>query len=350
MSAHQGLHESLRVGFGGTGQPLTRDGLAAACDLLGVDAPTLWAVMQVETHGSGFLRDGRPVILFERHVFSRATSGQWDRGHPELSSSRPGGYFGGAREYRRLHDAAALDLESAVSACSWGLPQLMGFNFRAGGFATLAAMVAACMESEDAQVLAMARFIDRDNLGAALHQRDWSRFARAYNGPAYARNQYDTRLAARWAALVSGGVPDLDVRAGQMALARRGFEPGPIDGLLGRRTRSALAVAGYTEALIDASPVELLREVASEIWPSLAPMPVTAARDQGAESAADAPELIEIDTVFGPGDSAYIVPKDGGTLRVDVGALGSLAVRWVPDALFGIDEDDDAVARVGGGA
>lgn len=51
----------------------TAEGIALAAKRLGVDVPTVRAVAEVESNGVGFLPDGRPKILFERHIFSRLT-------------------------------------------------------------------------------------------------------------------------------------------------------------------------------------------------------------------------------------------------------------------------------------
>ena len=45
--------------------------IAAAAESLGITTAALRAVIDVECRGSGFLSDGQPVILFERHVFLR---------------------------------------------------------------------------------------------------------------------------------------------------------------------------------------------------------------------------------------------------------------------------------------
>jgi len=36
-------------------------------------------------------------------------------------------------------------------------------------------------------------------MAEALRKRNWAAFAKAYNGPGYAKNQYDTKLAASYA-------------------------------------------------------------------------------------------------------------------------------------------------------
>lgn len=226
------------------GAPLTRGGFETARARLGADPAALWAVVRVEARACGFLPDRRPVILFERHVFHRRTGGRHDSRAPDVSQPRPGGYgAGGAHQHSRLAAAAALDPLAALESASWGLGQVMGFNARLVGFTDVEAMVAAMRANEDAQLAAMAAFIVETGLDRALRSGDFAAFARGYNGPAYARNAYDTRLAAAHAGYASGRIapPDLDVRAAQMLLLYAGHAPGPIDGRFGPRTRAALA-------------------------------------------------------------------------------------------------------------
>src|SRR5215471_4442242 len=70
--------ESMPNPFRGVGQPIANAGFQSALDTIGVTAAELWAVIGVETSGSGFLADRRPTILFERHVFSQRTGGRFD--------------------------------------------------------------------------------------------------------------------------------------------------------------------------------------------------------------------------------------------------------------------------------
>lgn len=227
--------------FTGKASPLDNDGLQAALDTLGVRAAEFWAVLQVETSGSGFLQDRRPKILFERHVFSRLTHHQFDAQKPSISNPQPGGYGpDGAPQYDRLAQAIGLNRTAALQSASWGLGQVMGYNAEQVGFRDVEAMVQDMAATESAQVAAMARFIDSAGLSRALRSQDWARFAAGYNGPNYRINNYDTRLAAAHAALERGLLPDLDVRAGQTYLFYLGFDPHGIDGVMGRLTRSAM--------------------------------------------------------------------------------------------------------------
>jgi len=254
----------MALEFSGIGLALSRAGFDGVAGRLKVGAPELWAVLTVETRGCGFLPDKRPAILFERHVFHRQTDGRFDRQAPDISDPRAGGYRGGAREYDRLAKAIALDRQAALRSVSWGIGQVMGFNAAAAGFADVETMVRDMAESEDAQLRGMAEFIAHEKLDRPLSARDWKAFARGYNGPDYAKNQYDARLAAMHRRFADGPLPDLDLRAAQVYLTYRGFDPGPVDGVVGRRTRAALADFQAAQALpatgeIDAATLAKLR-------------------------------------------------------------------------------------------
>lgn len=227
------------MAFHGKGTPLDRDGLRQAEQLLGVTRAAIWAVLSVETRGFGYLADRRPQILFERHIFHRQTHGAHDAAHPDISNTQTGGYVGGAGEYGRLERAIALDREAALKSTAWGIAQIMGFNYAVAGYDSVSAMVEDMVVSENRQVMAMAGFIRGNNLATALVASDWAAFASGYNGRNYPQYQYDTRLAAAYARM-QVAPPDLDLRRAQTALLYLGFNPGPVDGRPGRRTRSAL--------------------------------------------------------------------------------------------------------------
>jgi hypothetical protein len=70
----------------------------------------------------------------------------------------------------------------------------MGFNHSLCGFGAVQAFVRAMTKSEGAQLYAMARFIVSNGLQSALKARDWSGFARGYNGKNFAKLGYHTKL------------------------------------------------------------------------------------------------------------------------------------------------------------
>lgn len=189
---------------------LSEADLQRAADRLGVELAAIKAVNTVESRGRGFLDDGRPVILYERHVAWRLLidSGteetEADRladRYPNLINKKRGGYAGGTAEWSRL--ASALQIlppEVAYGACSWGQFQIMGEHAATLGYASIDEFVTAMRTSEAAQLDAFCRFLEAEPaLLKALKARKWAAFAAGYNGPAYRENAYDARLAAAYA-------------------------------------------------------------------------------------------------------------------------------------------------------
>jgi hypothetical protein len=225
--------------FTGRSFAITAEGLASVARGLGVNQPEVWTVLAVETSGCGFLTDRRPPILYERHIFSRLTGGRFDDG--DISAPTPGGYGPpGPHQYDRLAQAIALDRQAALQSASWGLAQVMGMNYGMVGFADVETMVAAMCDAEDAQLAAFAAFLKSAKLDGALRNHDWTSLARSYNGPNYAQNNYDTKLGDQYNRLSAGPLPDINVRAAQLYLTFRGFNPGPVDGMAGARTMAAI--------------------------------------------------------------------------------------------------------------
>lgn len=187
---------------------LTHADYVRAAEALGCEVAAIQAVARVESSGGGFFPDGRPKILFEAHVFSRLTKGEFDTSHPHLSSRRWNRalYRGGIREYDRLEEAKKLAPVEALSSCSWGRFQIMGFNHKAAGFATVHEFVEAMHESEGRHLDAFAAFVVHAGLADELRRRDWAGFARGYNGPAFRENQYDTKIASAYARFSKGTV------------------------------------------------------------------------------------------------------------------------------------------------
>ncbi len=181
---------------------LTQADWQRAARTLGVDVASIRAVAEVEAPRTGFLADGRPRILFEAHQFSDRTGGQYDRSNPGVSSARWNRdlYQGGAAEYTRLSEAMALNGDAALQSASWGRFQIMGFNHQAAGYANVRDFVAGMQHSEGRQLDAFVSFIQaHPAMHTALRNQDWASFAAAYNGPGYAANQYDTRMAEAYA-------------------------------------------------------------------------------------------------------------------------------------------------------
>jgi hypothetical protein len=243
----------MALDFVGRSRALSENGFAAVTGSLAVQAPEIWSVLSVETSGRGFLDDRRPPILYERHIFHRLTGGKFDDG--DISDPQPGGYgAAGAHQYDRLARAIALDRGAALESASWGLGQILGQNFAAAGFGDVEAMVAAMIDGEDAQLAAVAAFLRSSQLDAPLQAHDWTAFARGYNGPSFQKNEYDKKLQQKFEQFSAGPAPDLTVRAAQLYLSFLGLDPGPIDGIMGQKTRAALATFQQQHGLATPAP------------------------------------------------------------------------------------------------
>jgi hypothetical protein len=175
------------------------------------EVASIKAVAQVETKGSGFDKQGRPTILFERHLFHQDTDGKWDDTHPEISDPTSGGYNDGGTQYERLDQAEHLDSESALRSASWGAFQILGRNYKQAGFDSVQGFVKAMQTDIHAHLKAFVTFVKNDNvLLSAIQQKEWTKFALRYNGAVgkkghkHVRDHYDTRLSEAYAAIVQG--------------------------------------------------------------------------------------------------------------------------------------------------
>ncbi|WP_151724419.1 N-acetylmuramidase family protein [Acinetobacter ursingii] len=170
---------------------------------LGIEVAALKAVIEVECKGSGFNADGTPVILFERHVFRQrliangkaAIADKAMRERPDLCAKSSGGYGLYSAQHGRLNAACQYDRTSALESASWGLGQVMGYHWKALGYASLQAFINAMYKDEASQLDAMCRFIRANGLDKYLRNQDWKNFALSYNGKEYAKNNYDIKLA-----------------------------------------------------------------------------------------------------------------------------------------------------------
>lgn len=170
-----------------------------------LDSALLLAFRDVEAKSDGFLPDGRPVILFERHKFysyikkigGKDAAIKLFNERPDICNPVSGGYYGGLKEYIKYSLASAINKEAASLSCSWGLFQIMGFNYDAAGYKDVDSYVSAMMASEALQLKAVISFIKHDpELVAAMQAKKFTRIAEIYNGAD--QHGYDNRLQASY--------------------------------------------------------------------------------------------------------------------------------------------------------
>jgi len=184
-------------------QKMEEQDYARAARSLNTDIAVIKAVKQVETGQYGaFLPNGKPSILFEGHIFWRELVkrgidptefitgnenilyNKWTKEH----------YLGGIKEYNRLEQAINIHKEAAYCSASWGMFQIMGFNFAFCMCRNVFEFVEIVSAGESEQLDLFVRFIQSCGLDKHLREHNWKEFARLYNGPGYSVNGYDKRL------------------------------------------------------------------------------------------------------------------------------------------------------------
>jgi hypothetical protein len=246
------------------------DVVIAAAKASGIKPAALLAVVEIESEGAPLEIDGKtPRLLFERHVF-----------HRELTASQPAKLPAAVKlglaipkwskktQYKDQGSSAArlalldrargVDVECANRSCSWGLGQTMGFLAEELDYRSATDMVAKMVAGGvRAQVDMMVAEICSKQLVDELNTGKWRAFARSYNGPAYAENQYDIKLAGayrRWerklSALAEGkpmaapryaSLSKDEVMAVQQQLQQLGHYSFDIDGKWGRLTTGGIS-------------------------------------------------------------------------------------------------------------
>ncbi len=137
----------------------------------GLPVESALAVFCVESKRAYDPKTGLLIIRFEPHVFKRKTGTEirWSRGGQEAEW----------QNFTRAYNASP---EASLLSCSYGLPQLMGFNWRVTDHHSPREMVLAFQESCVEQVKGFFDYVKSRKLADAIKARDWRKFARGYNG------------------------------------------------------------------------------------------------------------------------------------------------------------------------
>ena len=181
---------------------IDRQDIADVARRLRIEPAALAAVLAVECtwpRRKGFDHTGLVRILYERHIAWRLTKGddreklataglaraKWKRDYPKSNRER----------WRQLEKAREIVGDKAYEFASYGLPQIMGFNYKKAGYTSAREMAEAFATGEREQLEGLGRFLAANKrMIEALQKHHWARFARAYNGRGYKANRYDEKL------------------------------------------------------------------------------------------------------------------------------------------------------------
>lgn len=168
---------------------------------LGVEVAAMKAVVAIEAGSQmrGFWAPGVPVINFDRSMYAKyrhkAASKAGAKGEKV-----PDGLTGYARsEWTQLINARRTNAQGANMGTFWGMFQIGGFNYRLCGCESVDEFVKLMSYSELEQLELFAAFIRNSGMLKDLQAKNWSAFARKYNGASYARRGYHTKMAAAYA-------------------------------------------------------------------------------------------------------------------------------------------------------
>jgi hypothetical protein len=138
----------------------------------GVEPAVALAIFAVESKRAYDPTTGLVIVRFEPKVFLRRSNGR-------LVVSDHSSQLA---EWQALETAYAINPKAALESASYGLPQLMGFNFGVTSHPDARSLLLAFQRSAREQVAGFFGFVTANKLAAAARAKRFVDFARRYNG------------------------------------------------------------------------------------------------------------------------------------------------------------------------
>lgn len=179
---------------------LSEEDFQLVAEELDVEVAAMKAVVLIEAGSEmkGFWKPGVPVINFDRTMYNKYARTAPDRS-PDKGAKVPEGLKGYAlQEWTYLTNARKSNAQGADMGTFWGMFQIGGFNYKICGCATVKEFVDKMSYSELSQLELFAKFLINTGMVKYLREKNWSAFARAYNGASYAKRGYHTKMAAAY--------------------------------------------------------------------------------------------------------------------------------------------------------
>lgn len=198
--------DTLRFDFNAAmrGAPLSERDYEDVASRLGVETASIKAIVEIETGRThrGFNADLTPIVSFSLPVFrtmarrNKINLAPFTATHSLVFEKADIRRYGSqqAVEHARMRRAMDIDTVSAIQATFWGMFQIGGFNWKRCGADSPEDFAERMSRSERDQLDLFAEFLRNSGLLPYLKSKNWTRFARGYNGPSYAANSYHTRL------------------------------------------------------------------------------------------------------------------------------------------------------------
>ena len=168
---------------------------------LDIEVAAIKAVVEIEAGAAmkGFWAPGIPEINFDTTMYSKYKS-KAESKEGAKDEKVPAGLKGYAlKEWTQLINARKTNAMGANLGTFWGMFQIGGFNYKLCGCSNVNEFVRRMAFSELEQLQLFAAFISNTGMVKYLQNKDWSGFARRYNGPSYAKRGYHTKMAKAYA-------------------------------------------------------------------------------------------------------------------------------------------------------
>ena len=179
---------------------ITLGNCQACADSMGIAPELVQTVAKVESQGD------LSSFLFEPHVFSRLTNHKYDATHPDISYPKWDRKRYPKRKEDRLTQfgkAVYLEPNKAYESASWGLFQIMGFNYKIAGYTSAISMSTELQNSVEANINAFGSVVRTMGLIDTLRNKEWEKFARVYNGPGFRENNYHLKMEAEYNGIIN---------------------------------------------------------------------------------------------------------------------------------------------------
>lgn len=181
---------------------LTDEDFRRVAEELQVEVAAIKAVVVIEAGKAmeGFWGPGVPVVNCDRSMWGAAGRKVKNRAKAPADTQIPKGlkHAYARKAWQKLINARKICIEQADLCTFWGMFQIGGFNYRLCGCETIQEFVRLMSDSELEQLELFAAMLINTGQVRHLRTKNWSAFARAYNGPGYKRKGYHTRMAAAY--------------------------------------------------------------------------------------------------------------------------------------------------------
>ena len=192
-------------------QAISNDELKQMSVLLGDSTGTarIRAVAEVESAGSGWFNTRHVKILYERHKFWKYNDDSSAPKSTFFNYPDSGNYTTDANKndindsWEKLLRACEYDPMGAFMSVSMGKFQVMGYHYKDMGFENPWDMMLSLVANEVNHYILLVKYVLVNNLKNAFLKIDAKpencvAFAKGYNGPAYSKYSYHSKIAGAY--------------------------------------------------------------------------------------------------------------------------------------------------------